>query len=94
MSVLYAWCKMFLETPTPEFKYSVLYHNSLNFTTLGPYPVYWALTMKIMHIISWWRQHTIVIVMATHSQSLLAGTPVLRFSQGGHPFVKHRSFLH
>ena len=31
----------------------VLYHNSLNFTTLGAYPVYWVLTMcQIMHKIS------------------------------------------
>ena len=56
-----------------------LYHNSPFFTTLGAYPVYWALTMcLIMYKISGWSQHTIAIVMATQSQSLLASTPLFK----------------
>ena len=42
-----------------------LYHNSLFFTTLGAYLVYWVLTMCKMYKISGWCQHTIAIVMAT-----------------------------
>ena len=90
---VYLVCRCFRKLPHQDFKHWVLYHTSLNFTTLGTYSVYWALTMcQIMHKISGWRQHTIAIVMATHSQSPLAGAPVLCFSQGGRPFVKHRSF--
>ena len=57
-----------------------LYHNSLFFTTLGAYPVYWVLTMcQIMHKTSGWSQHTITIAMAIPSQSPLASAPVSHF---------------
>ena len=53
-----------------------LYHTSLFFTTLGAYPVYWALTMcQIVHKISGWSQRIIAIVMVTRSRSPLASVP-------------------
>ena len=67
----------------------VLYHNSLFFTTLGAYPVYWALTMyQIMHKISGWSQRMITI----RSRSPLASAPVSHFRRGSCSFVKHESF--
>ena len=70
-----------------------LYHNYLFFTTLGTYPVYWALTMcQIMHKTSGWSQRTIAIAMAIRSRSPLTSAPVSDFRQGSCSFVKHRSF--
>ena len=69
----------------------VLYHSSLNFTTLGTYSVYWALTMcQNTHKISGWSQCTIVIVMAACSRLPLASTPISHFSQRGCSFVKQK----
>ena len=64
-----------------------LNHNSLFFTTLGAYLVYWALTMcQIMHKTSWWSQRTIVITMAIRSRSPLASVPVSHFWTRQLPF--------
>ena len=49
----------------------VLYHNSLSFTILGTYRVYWALAYHVPNI-SGWSECTIMIMMATRSQLSLA----------------------
>ena len=68
----------------PDKRPLALYHNSLVFTTLGAYPVYWALTVcKIMHKISGWSQHTIV-VMVIRSRLPLASMLISCFSQGSY----------
>ena len=87
MSMLYTWC-------IDVFGNSHTRNSKTGCSIITPQiSLPWALTMcQIMHKISGWRQHTIAIVMATHSQSPLAGAPVLCFSQGGCSFIKHRNF--